>query len=148
MADKKTMAEFVPYEVNGSRKYFILAGKRFELQTKGDGSTARIAFGDERYPVDTLVSGDIMHHVAQLMHNAIEAHVKDRLAKLEAAITKMIDIRQKDTMFFLQCAANCRHTTESEETEILALMGKIKKNRKRYESPIKQALQPKGEVNS
>ena len=88
------------YDPEQNRKYFLLAGGRIELQTKGDGSTARIMTQKEQHPVTCFTLDDYMETVANNMQTDIDeyaeqyveeatASLKQRVAELEGALREI-----------------------------------------------------------
>jgi len=86
---------------HGERKYFMLAGGKIELQTKGDGSTARMFATNKdgevfRCSVSMLTEDNFMEKMANYMHDSINAHTKDMQAKLDKAVEALEYIKRID----------------------------------------------------
>ena len=62
------------YNEQWKRRYFVLAGGRIELQTKGLGSTARIMIDGYQHPLTCLIDDDYMEMVAAKLNKVIEEY--------------------------------------------------------------------------
>ena len=88
MANDKCVYEYDPEQ---NRKYFMLAGGRIELQTKGDGSTARIMTQKEQHPVSCLTLDDYMETVANDMQADIEEYAEQYVVEATASFKKRVE---------------------------------------------------------
>jgi len=101
-------------EEGDSRKYYLLAGGNIELQSKGDGSTARILAklggdhkDDKRFSVNMLTMDEFMETMADAMHVAINNHTAELQAKEWIPISE--ELPKKDGRYLITNANHPHH---------------------------------------